>query len=138
MSQTRRLAAILGPRCAKVRFRQEASTAILIGEARCPPGEAIRGPSRSSTALDPEPTAQTDPLPTIVSLSGNDGPCPISDLNEFRSPALRRSHGRLRATYNSVDFTLQIGAGELPLEVVGVFALPQRAAACPVAADCVA
>ncbi len=26
------------------------------------PGEAIRGPSRSSTALDPEPTAQTDPL----------------------------------------------------------------------------
>jgi hypothetical protein len=25
------------------------------------PGEAIRGPSRSSTAFDPEPTAQTDP-----------------------------------------------------------------------------
>jgi hypothetical protein len=25
-----------------------------------PPGEAIRSPSRSSTALDPEPTAQTD------------------------------------------------------------------------------
>jgi|SRR5215471_1237254 len=25
------------------------------------PGEAIRGPSRSSTALDPEPTAQSDP-----------------------------------------------------------------------------
>jgi hypothetical protein len=25
------------------------------------PGEAIRGPSRSSTALDPKPTAQTGP-----------------------------------------------------------------------------
>jgi hypothetical protein len=32
-----------------------------------PPGEAIRGPSRSLTALDPEPTAQTDPEPTFVS-----------------------------------------------------------------------
>jgi hypothetical protein len=28
---------------------------------RNPPGEAIRDPSRSSAALDPEPTAQTDP-----------------------------------------------------------------------------
>jgi len=28
---------------------------------RCRPGEAVRGPSSSSTALDPEPTAQTDP-----------------------------------------------------------------------------
>jgi hypothetical protein len=28
---------------------------------RFPPGEAIRGSSRSLTALDPEPTAQTDP-----------------------------------------------------------------------------
>src|SRR5271166_5534946 len=28
------------------------------------PGEAIRVPSRSSTALDPEPTAQTDPKRT--------------------------------------------------------------------------
>ena len=31
-----------------------------------PPGEAIRGPSRSSTALDPEPTAQTDPQETFM------------------------------------------------------------------------
>jgi hypothetical protein len=29
--------------------------------SRNPPGEAIRGPSSSSTTLDPEPTAQTDP-----------------------------------------------------------------------------
>ena len=28
--------------------------------------------------LDPEPTAQADPLATIVSLNGNDGPCPLS------------------------------------------------------------
>jgi hypothetical protein len=38
-----------------------ASQAGQIGNGRNPPGEAIRGPSRSSTALDPEPTAQTDP-----------------------------------------------------------------------------
>src|SRR5438128_3211631 len=31
----------------------------------CRPGEAIRGPSRSSTALDPEPAAQTDPHRTF-------------------------------------------------------------------------
>jgi hypothetical protein len=31
----------------------------------CPPGEAIRGPSRLSGALDPEPTAQTDPFRTF-------------------------------------------------------------------------
>jgi hypothetical protein len=31
-----------------------------------PPGEAVRGPSSSSTALDPEPTAQTDPLPSFA------------------------------------------------------------------------
>jgi len=30
-----------------------------------PPGEGIRGPSRLSTALDPEPTAQTDPFRTF-------------------------------------------------------------------------
>jgi hypothetical protein len=34
-------------------------------KVRNPPGEAIRGPSRSSTALDPEPTAQTDPFRTF-------------------------------------------------------------------------
>jgi hypothetical protein len=27
----------------------------------------LRGPSRSSTALDPEPTAQADPLRTLIS-----------------------------------------------------------------------
>ena len=32
-----------------------------IVKARNPPGEAIRDPSRPSTALDPEPTAQADP-----------------------------------------------------------------------------
>jgi len=40
------------------------------------PRAAIRGPSRSSAALDPEPTAQTDPLQTIVFLNGDDGPRP--------------------------------------------------------------
>jgi hypothetical protein len=33
-----------------------------------PPGEAVRGPSSSSTALDPEPTAQTDPFRTFASV----------------------------------------------------------------------
>jgi len=33
----------------------------LSAKGRCPPGEAIRDPSRRSTALNPEPTAQTDP-----------------------------------------------------------------------------
>jgi hypothetical protein len=33
---------------------------------RLPPGEAIRGPSRLSGALDPEPTAQTDPKRSLV------------------------------------------------------------------------
>jgi hypothetical protein len=33
---------------------------------RNPPGEAIRGSSSSSNALDPEPTAQTDPNPTFI------------------------------------------------------------------------
>src|SRR5271166_4846800 len=33
---------------------------------RFPPGEAVRGPSSSSTALDPEPTAQTDPEETFL------------------------------------------------------------------------
>jgi hypothetical protein len=37
-----------------------------IVKARNPPGEAIRGPSRSSTALDPEPTAQTAPKAHIL------------------------------------------------------------------------
>ena len=31
-----------------------------------PPGEAVRGPSSSSIALDPEPTAQADPLQTFI------------------------------------------------------------------------
>jgi hypothetical protein len=38
-------------------------------KGRNPPGEAIRGPSRPSTALDPEPTAQTDPNPTFMTTS---------------------------------------------------------------------
>jgi hypothetical protein len=38
-----------------------------IGYARFPPGEAIRAPSRSSIALGPEPTAQTDPNRTLPS-----------------------------------------------------------------------
>jgi hypothetical protein len=32
---------------------------------RFPPGGAIRDSSRSSTALDPAPTAQTDPRPSL-------------------------------------------------------------------------
>jgi hypothetical protein len=42
MTQTRRLAAILAADTAKVRFRREASTATLIGKARCPPNSAVR------------------------------------------------------------------------------------------------
>src|SRR6266851_2554401 len=42
-------------------FRAAGATATRIGNGSSPPGEAIRGPSRSSTALNPEPTAQTDP-----------------------------------------------------------------------------
>jgi hypothetical protein len=34
-------------------------------EWRVSTSEAIRGPSRSSIALDPEPTAQADPEPTL-------------------------------------------------------------------------
>jgi hypothetical protein len=37
-----------------------------IGNDAFPPGGAIRGPSRPSTALDPEPTAQADPNPTFT------------------------------------------------------------------------
>jgi hypothetical protein len=36
-----------------------------------PPGEAIRGPSRSSTVLDPEPTAQTNPKEPLVGIGLN-------------------------------------------------------------------
>ena len=53
-------------RCAKVRFWREASTATQIRDGGSPPGEAIRGSSGSSTALDLEPTAQTDPQPTFM------------------------------------------------------------------------
>ena len=37
---------------------------------RYPPGEAIRGSSRSSIALDPHPTAQTDPISPLPSRGG--------------------------------------------------------------------
>ena len=43
----------------------QASTSWRIGKGRFPPGEAIRGPSRSSTTLNPEPTAQIDPKGTL-------------------------------------------------------------------------
>src|SRR5580692_12324302 len=36
--------------------------AVVAAKDRCPPGGAIRGLSRPSTALDPEPTAQADPF----------------------------------------------------------------------------
>src|SRR5271165_1761211 len=38
-------------------------------DGRFPPGEAIRGRSRPSTALDREPTAQTDPKPDLRDLA---------------------------------------------------------------------
>ena len=47
-------------------FEGWTSPARQIGNDVFPPGEAIRGPSRSSTALDPEPTAQTDPQETFM------------------------------------------------------------------------
>jgi len=51
--------------------------ALPIANARFPPGEVVRAPSSSSTALDPEPMAQTDPKTDLrtftVDLSGNPG-----------------------------------------------------------------
>ena len=47
-------------------FKAWASQAGQIGNDAFPPRAAIRGPSRSSAALDPEPTAQTDPEPTFM------------------------------------------------------------------------
>jgi hypothetical protein len=44
-------------------------------EDRKPPGEAVRGPSSSSTALNPEPTAQTDPLPTFSTSPRSSAKC---------------------------------------------------------------
>jgi hypothetical protein len=41
------------------------------------PVEAIRGLLRSSTAVDPEPTAQTDPKRALASVDRDDGPCPF-------------------------------------------------------------
>jgi hypothetical protein len=40
--------------------------AVVAVKDRCPPGGAIRGLSRPSTALDPEPTAQADPNRPLV------------------------------------------------------------------------
>ena len=46
-------------------FNAGASRAGQIGNGAFPPGGAIRGPSRLSTALDPEPKAQADHEPTL-------------------------------------------------------------------------
>jgi hypothetical protein len=48
-----------------VEARRIFATWIVLQEGWTQPGEAIRGPSRSSTAPDPEPTAQTDPKQTL-------------------------------------------------------------------------
>ena len=45
---------------------QSPSLRCVVAKDRSPPGEAVRGPSRSSTTLDPEPTAQTDPTVTLA------------------------------------------------------------------------
>jgi hypothetical protein len=50
-----------------------ASQAGQIGKDRKPPDEAVRGPSSSSTALDPEPTAQTDPKLSFMTSSVDGG-----------------------------------------------------------------
>src|SRR6266446_3716930 len=50
-----------GRRWSTTAFNSWTSPAGQIGNDAFPPGEAIRGPSRSSTALDPSQTAQTDP-----------------------------------------------------------------------------
>jgi hypothetical protein len=59
---------------------------------RLPPGEAVRGPSSSSTALDAEPTAQTDPKRMCPGMHDRDKrsrkPAPVSPL-KFRGIRLR-------------------------------------------------
>jgi hypothetical protein len=51
-----------------------------------PPGEAIRGPSRSSTALDLEPTAQADPQQPLVAADVFGRGCPFRSLAATASP----------------------------------------------------
>ena len=60
-----------------------------IVKARNPPGEAIRGPSRSSTALDREPTAQTDPSRSLSFAFGTALPAPLPTF----ASAIRRAGG---------------------------------------------
>ena len=48
----------------KVWYRRTSIAAMLGGEGPLTTRAAIRGPLSSSTALDPEPTAQTDPKPS--------------------------------------------------------------------------
>jgi hypothetical protein len=64
-------------RCVKVRCQSMGITRRENRECRLPPGEAIRGSSRSSTALDPTPTSQVDPQRPFGSIGSNAGTCPI-------------------------------------------------------------
>jgi hypothetical protein len=57
-----------------------------------PPGEAVRGRSSSSTALDPEPTAQTDPERSLVPSHSFGRCCPTADLAQMERA--RKGGGR--------------------------------------------
>src|SRR3984893_2686636 len=48
-------------------------------KGRNPPGEAIRGPSRSSTTVDPEPTAQTGAIEPFPECRANEARMPKPD-----------------------------------------------------------
>jgi|SRR5258708_4530966 hypothetical protein len=71
-------------------FKPWVSRAAQIWNGRNPPGEAIRGPSRSSTALVPEPTAQTGAKALSEAQSMVVGSPPVRDLP-------RRPDGRANA-----------------------------------------
>jgi hypothetical protein len=50
---------------------------------------AIRGPSSSSTALDPEPTTQIDPKPSFGLRAGNGSCCPETDFASATERAIQ-------------------------------------------------
>jgi hypothetical protein len=66
-----------------------------------PPGEAIRGPSRSSTALDPEPMAQTDRQQSLQNL-----------------PTRTSSFGQTCLAQTGKEALAIVRAGERPVEAL--------------------
>jgi hypothetical protein len=85
-------------------FDASALPAGQIGNVAFPPREVIRGPSTSSTALDPEPTAQTDPQRTLRLRGGSRSSCAIAAIRITADNRLLRARtkhsGRLRLVEN--------------------------------------